>query len=283
MPKNTPFIQQTLAELKNLYRQLEFASNEEYPPIEEAQIGLEICTNSIGMLREKVIRHQFQHPEAEIYFFKHIKPKFMSSMMFYQKVWHIEVSKPVANKSATLLYYNRFHDEIAKRSEENKDVYSYYRSKLTHFDLQYFTRSKNPLSAQPHAISLPISFDFRFDTPADPVIAAFHSDKRLLAYLNKQENDTQKSSDKPVVKSKLQWTGRKVELVELVYALHAIGKINNGEAELKEIAGIFEQGLGYSLDKMYSTFSEIKARHEPTKFLLQMRKVLEERIEQNLL
>ncbi len=283
MPKNSPFIQQTLAELKNLYRQLDFASDEKYPPIEEAKIGLEICTNAIGLLREKVIRHQFQHPAAEIYFFKHIKPKFMSLMMFYKKVWQIEVSKPVANKSATLLYYNKFHGEIAKRSEENRDVYGYYRSRLTHLDLQYFTRSKNPLSAQPHAISLPISFDFRFDTPADPLIATLLSDKKLVEYLYKQENQTQKSPHTTETPSKLNWTGKKVELVELVYALHAIGRINNGQAELKEIAKMFETGLGYSLDKMYSTFSEIKERQQPTKFLLQLQKVLEEKVEQNLL
>ena len=54
----------------------------------------------------------------------------------------------------------------------------------------------------------------------------------------KNNENSEKSPRKPNVK--LTWTGSKVALIELIYALHTEGVFNNGAADLKNIAEYFE-------------------------------------------
>ena len=66
----------------------------------------------------------------------------------------------------------------------------------------------------------------------------------------------------------MKWTGAKVDLIELTYALYYSGRINNGQATLQEVS----QALGKLFDMepgdIYRTYIEIRARKtNPTKFL----------------
>lgn len=47
---------------------------------------------------------------------------------------------------------------------------------------------------------------------------------------------------------KRRWTGAVVELVELIYALHEMKRIDDGETPLNELAGFFGELLGIRLD-----------------------------------
>ena len=60
----------------------------------------------------------------------------------------------------------------------------------------------------------------------------------------------------------------KIDIIELIYALHNSGSINKGTADIKEIAVIFEQVLNIDLGNYYHIFVELKARKtKRTKFL----------------
>ena len=66
----------------------------------------------------------------------------------------------------------------------------------------------------------------------------------------------------------LQWTSSKTALTELIYALHHSRSINNGNADIKEIAIMFQKVLHFDIGDYYKTFSEIKSRKiSRTKFL----------------
>ena len=66
----------------------------------------------------------------------------------------------------------------------------------------------------------------------------------------------------------LQWTSSKSALTELIYALHYNQVINNGNADIKEIALAFQQILHFDMGDFYKIFSEIKSRkNSRTKFL----------------
>ena len=57
-------------------------------------------------------------------------------------------------------------------------------------------------------------------------------------------------------------------MTELIYALHAKGVFNNGNADIKLIAKTFESALNIDLGDFYHTFMELKARKmNRTKFL----------------
>jgi hypothetical protein len=56
-------------------------------------------------------------------------------------------------------------------------------------------------------------------------------------------------------------------LVELIYALHASGSINNGQTEIRELAAFFEQAFNVRITDIYRTFLELKSRTTPTKYI----------------
>ncbi len=71
---------------------------------------------------------------------------------------------------------------------------------------------------------------------------------------------------------KQKWTGSKVALVELIYALHAEGVFNNGSSDLKDVAEFFEHTLNVDLGQFHRTFLEIRMRKsDRTKFLNSLR------------
>ena len=61
---------------------------------------------------------------------------------------------------------------------------------------------------------------------------------------------------------KFGWTGAVVELVELIYALHEMKRIDDGEIAMNELAGFFGELFGIRLDarSLYDAYTDIKRR-----------------------
>ncbi len=68
-------------------------------------------------------------------------------------------------------------------------------------------------------------------------------------------------SPKPHV-CKRRWTGAVVEIVELIYALHEMKRIDDGEIAMNELAGFFGELFGIRLDarNLYDAYTDIKRR-----------------------
>ena len=58
----------------------------------------------------------------------------------------------------------------------------------------------------------------------------------------------------------LQWTGAITDCVELVYALHTVGCIDNGTVSLKDLFQTMGTFLGIDLKDFSRTFTDIKNR-----------------------
>jgi hypothetical protein len=68
--------------------------------------------------------------------------------------------------------------------------------------------------------------------------------------------------------------------VELIYALHASGANNHGDADLKEIQEAFELIFKCKIDDLYRSFHDIANRKkEQVKFVNLLEKVLREKID----
>lgn len=79
---------------------------------------------------------------------------------------------------------------------------------------------------------------------------------------------------------KITWTGSKVSLIELIYAMHADGCFNNGNVTLKNITLVFESAFNVSLGNTRRKFIEIRARKsEPARFIDTLKQQLLLRIE----
>src|SRR5690606_13625924 len=123
--------------------------------------------------------------------------------------------------------------------------------------------------------------DHRFSTSHDYKVAQILANEQLTKYI---ENELAVLNNvTPVRQSpgkKIKWTGSKVALIELIYALHAESLFNHGTAELKETVSHFEAMLNINLGQFHRTFLEIRSRKsDRTKFLNALTKTLEMRMD----
>ena len=91
-------------------------------------------------------------------------------------------------------------------------------------------------------------------------------------------------SPKPHV-CKRRWTGAVVELVELIYALHEMKRIDDGEIAINELGGFFGELFGIRLDarSLYDTYTDNKRRkgESCTYFLDKLRERLNLRMQRD--
>ena len=91
-------------------------------------------------------------------------------------------------------------------------------------------------------------------------------------------------SPKPHV-CKRRWTGAVVEIVELIYALHEMKRIDDGEIAMNELAGFFGELFGIRLDarNLYDAYTDIKRRKgdSRTYFLDKLRERLNLRMQRD--
>ena len=91
-------------------------------------------------------------------------------------------------------------------------------------------------------------------------------------------------SSKPHV-CKRRWTGAVVEMVELIYALHEMKRIDDGEIAMNELAGFFGELFDIRLDarSLYDAYTDIKRRkgESRTYFLDKLRERLNLRMQRD--
>ena len=91
-------------------------------------------------------------------------------------------------------------------------------------------------------------------------------------------------SPKPHV-CKRRWTGAVVEIVELIYALHEMKRIDDGEIAMNELAGFFGELFRIRLDarNLYDAYTDIKRRKgdSRTYFLDKLRERLNLRMQRD--
>ena len=101
-----------------------------------------------------------------------------------------------------------------------------------------------------------------------------HDELRHLELINNKEKIS------TIHKSKQTWTDPKTALIELIYAFHSHSSLNNGKADIKEIATNFEQIFNIDLGDYYKTYLEMKMRkNSRTKFLDSLRESLLKRMD----
>lgn len=84
---------------------------------------------------------------------------------------------------------------------------------------------------------------------------------------------------------KRRWTGAVVEIVELIYALHEMKRIDDGEIAMNELAGFFGELFDIRLDarSLYDAYTDIKHRkgESRTYFLDKLREHLNLRMQRD--
>lgn len=237
----------------------------------KAETGIAHTEKCIKHLRREVVLKGFKNTQEEIFFFKHIKPQILSKLIYYVKLFNIESKRPRSSTKYQVKYLNTHIDKLQLYFNDNLEFYHYYRRGASVLDEQYFVRGQSDLRSPTESIHFFV--DEQFSTCQDSTVATIMAFDMLIVYLQQEIEKLVIDSEAPKIApmkqtSKLFWTGNKIDLVELIYALHSSGAINSGTADIKELAAIFEQVFNADLGNYYHTFIEIRGRKcTKTKFL----------------
>lgn len=268
--------------LNSLNEQLNFADLEIDDPIVRSENAINIIINSIEKLKIIFEKERSKSQEQEIDFFKNIKPKFTSKLIYYNAIYKIETKKPHGGERILKKYLNHELDKLKRYFDNNLDFYKYYRTGSNYLDHKYFTRGKFDIKLTLDSFYFEV--DHTFSTSHDFKVAKIMAHDLIQVYLEDKllmmENREPKEKSQVNPKVKQNWTGSKVALIELLYALHTEGVFNNGTSDLKDIAAYFENIFNIDLGQYHRAFLEIRMRKsDQTKFLNALKEKLVKRME----
>lgn len=258
------FYIEELSRLESELEQLEFKIPIIY---NRAEKGVALCRNTLQVIRERVLNHGFKNAKAESEFFKAIKPKVVGYLIHFVNLVAIERNRPIGSGKEEHKYYIEQIAALRNYFIEHREFYEYYILGLSHLDESFFTR--NTPSPDWCYANITSIVDTAFSTSKDMVLAQIIGNTLTINYLKRKvSRKKRKAFGNSKNSFKLKWTGAKVDLVELVYALQASNMINNGNVGIKELAKGFENLFSIELGDYYRTFLEIRMRkNNQTKLL----------------
>ena len=257
--------------IEDLEHNLQALENEADNILSLSKQSIVLCKQVLQKLRIEVVSKNFNSDYYEIQFYKYIKPRVLSNLIFYVKRLHVEGKRPKEGKKEQVKFLKKHITFLQKYFNNNLEFYHYYKSKASHFDTQYFLKKNKTVRLNIEAYHFFI--DEEFSTSHDTTVATIMAYTKLIEYLrleiNKLEDNNMQAIISPFQKeSNLKWTGNKTDLTELIYALHSSGVINSGASEIKDIAIVFEQIFNIDLGNYYHSFVEMRNRKiNPTKFI----------------
>lgn len=252
--------------------------------IRQTSKAVSLCRDVLSLFKREVINKEFPTVDLEIEFFKHIKQIPLQHLIYYSQIRSFELQFPRAILSTQQDYITSKMSKLNRFFTYNLDFAHYIESGQEHLDRQYFTRS--------HFNTFPIThskfyyLEPEFNTSHDMLLGKLLAYKSLIGYLQQrlvtlEQGDSHNSTRNGNSHSSLQWTSSKTGMTELVYALYHAGVVNNGKADIKEIAQALQRTFNFDLGDYYRTYTEIRARKKSrVKFLDELSTRLISRLDQ---
>lgn len=273
---------------KELTANLQTIDLEESTIIDKAQKSIICIKYALNQLKAFVLNYKFQTHEEEIQFFKVIKPEIVSQLIYFIKINNIESKRPMGSIDNQQKYLLHELEKLTIYFNNHLEFYRYYRMNSTFLDAIFFLRGKDDLHL--HIDNLMIYIDPDFSTSQDYMVAKIMANDRLEVFLKTElETLSLLNAYQPgcnqlgYFDQTFQWSDSKTSLIELIYALYAMGsitKVNNSRYEIRELAAFFEQIFNVRLSDVYRTFIEIKGRTTPTKYIDNLRTTLLRKMEE---
>jgi len=271
---------------QQLEQQLDQIAQDDLDYIEAAKLSYLAAERSMLQLKSTMTTYSFQNTEEEIYFFKILKPKFYSKVIYYVKVYEIESQKTLRTSHSSKKHFKKYLTSINRYMEEHLAFYKYVNSGATYMDSVYFKRATHDLT-----IGFDLSYldgNENFCCNHDLTLATLIANKWLSDYLN-NELDKLKAPSSELKKTsfedlELNWAETKASFIELLYALQTLGAFYNTKtrtkADMSQVARFFETTLKIDLGNYYRTFQEIRIRKKGrTVFIDKLREHLIQRMD----
>lgn len=223
---------------------------------------ISVLESGFEKLKSIMSDYTFEDQSEEILFFKVKKPRLFSKLIYYQKIYHIELKRPISGYLCQRSYLERELEQINVFYNKNADFIQYYRSGTTLMDEYYFLRGRREIEL--NLESFYFERDPKFSTAFDFKVSKLIANDRLAAFLNselaklkRQENELEPYAN---INSQEKWTDKKTAIIELIYAIHTVGSVNSGNISLKLLAALFSKTFNINLDDLYNIYLEIRSR-----------------------
>lgn len=249
---------------------------------EQLEYAVGQCKVALDRMRKLVVSEGFPDQKLEIYFFKKIKPAVYCKLIYYRAVFEIESNRNEIDKKGQKKYFQQQMDKIKEYMDKHQVKVQYYKCNFKHLDEKYFVRENNEIPMEIRGDQHLL--DEAFFTWHDHTFSTIMANEMLMDYIRKEMERLENSGVETTepFKSTLRWTGNKIDLAEILYALHFSDAINDGNTTIKELTEAFGYILNVDLTKdIYKYYMEIKQRKiEKAKFLDYIKAILKRRIDE---
>lgn len=249
--------------------------------IDDCKEAILFLKDKIAELKQEFLSQPFTDENEEIKFFKYQKPVLMGRLMYFYKVLHIESNCPPCTELADD-YYQRQQEELKLFFDRIICFYQYYRSGATYRDRYYFLRGTQEIS--PEAELFLFDEEAEFSTGYDRIVARIMAMEMLYAYLTARKRSlirqVEEKQASPLLKEH-HWTDKKTAAVELIYAIHAAGSVDNGQIDIIELANLFEIVFHIDLGDVYRLFINMRERkNSRTVYLDYLKEKIQKRMDE---
>lgn len=267
-------IQFTSRQKKEIDTKIEQIECSEISMITKSLEASRILTDAFNQLKVFILSYNFKDEEDEILFFKETKPRLCSRLIYYRKVYNIEMNRPTGIDKQRE-YLSDILDSINKYNTKRLDFIRYYRSCSSHLDTLYFLRGKT--DTEQYLESFNYEFDPNFSTNCDFKVAKLLANDMLSAYLMDEigllTNNGIKIFTNGFPAIKVTWMGSKAELQEQIFSWDSAGTF--GKVPLTQLFDYIQNVFNIQLDRNLSrSFDDLKIRNTPTPFLDKLKTAL---------
>jgi hypothetical protein len=151
--------------------------------LKEIECCFQIADRYWAILKDDVIRYEFENIEREIQFFKKIKPLFLSEAEYYGLLYHAELFRVETVKEDQLKFWEREALRLEKFRQENENFYACYQRGCTEYDRVWYVRTdEQELSDAPERYDR----EEKATTSHDLLVASLLALERYHAYVTAQ-------------------------------------------------------------------------------------------------
>ncbi len=233
-----------------------------------------VLGEAFNILKAFILAYNFQTEEEEILFFKEIKPRLCFRLIYYRKIYNIEMNRP-AGIEKQREYLCEILNDINKYNCKRLDFIRYYRSGSSHLDTLYFLRGKTDI--EQYLETFHYEFDPNFSTNCDFKVAKILANDMLSAYLMHEiellDDSGIKTGSFGFPATKKTWKGTKTELQEQIFAWDSAKAF--GDVPLTQLYDYIQNVFNIQLDSNLSrVLDDLKIRVSPTPFLDKLKDAL---------
>jgi hypothetical protein len=259
MPSAVSNLSASFEEFRNdLSEQLALIQKGGHDKVQAAWLSIQASREALAELNRGLHPASFPNQAEQIRFNKEILPFFQGRLIFFTRVYCLELACPPGNQQSIQAYLQTEWQYIREFHTENRFLYGYLRAGETWLDEKFFLFPDGALNPAPHLANL----------PPDPLLhnagttaAHLRALDWMQEYLLAAEEELSRPKDRTQRNLPgLVWTDSKAAAIEFVYGLQAVGSLNNGKASLREIIEGFQVAFHIDLGHYPRVFQEILSR-----------------------